>query len=147
MTFLRNLEAEPWRFDYFALLRHLERTFKDQPRIGDSAAVREEFVRFGQDPFMEFPASNVARVVQSEGKPLKIFVRHLGLLGPQGALPLATTEEAYHYASRTTMRFQDFSTCLTTDLSNCSFGPGRIPGPWRSTIVRTTTASLPILAR
>jgi type VI secretion system protein ImpH len=97
MNFLRNLKAEPWRFDYFVLLRHLERTFKDRPRIGDSAAAREEFVRFGQDPFMEFPASNVARVDHDEEKPLKVFVRHLGLLGPQGALPLATTEEAYHY--------------------------------------------------
>ena len=97
MTFLRNLESEPWRFDYFAVLRHLERIFKDQPRIGDSASLREEFARFGQDPFMEFPASNIARVAQ-HAEALRIFVRHLGLLGPQGALPLATTEEAYHFA-------------------------------------------------
>jgi type VI secretion system protein ImpH len=98
MNFFRNLEAEPWRFDYFALLRQLERTFKDQPRIGDSAALREEFARFGQDPFMEFPASNVSRVVREDDKVLRVFVRHLGLLGPQGALPLSITEEAYHYA-------------------------------------------------
>jgi type VI secretion system protein ImpH len=97
VTFLRNLEAEPWRFDYFAVLRHLERTFKDRPRIGDSAARREEFVQLGQDPFMDFPASNLARVVQSDDKPLTVFVKYLGLLGPQGALPLATTEEAYYY--------------------------------------------------
>jgi type VI secretion system protein ImpH len=98
MNFFRNLKAEPWRFDYFVLLRHLERIFKDRPRIGDSATAREEFARFGQDPFMEFPASNVARVDEDEEKPLKIFVRHLGMLGPQGPLPLATSEEAYHYA-------------------------------------------------
>ena len=99
MNFIRNLIAEPWRFDYFALLRQLERIFKDRPRIGDSAALREEFARFGQDAFMEFPASNVSRAKQDDEKaPLQIFVRHLGLLGPQGALPLATTEEAYHYA-------------------------------------------------
>jgi type VI secretion system protein ImpH len=97
-NFLRNLKAEPWRFDFFVLLRHLERTFKDLPRIGDSATLREEFARFGQDPFMEFPASNVARADQEEDKALKIFVRHLGMLGPQGPLPLATTEEAYQYA-------------------------------------------------
>jgi type VI secretion system protein ImpH len=36
-------------------------------------------------------------VVQSDDKPLRVFVKYLGLLGPQGALPLATTEEAYHY--------------------------------------------------
>jgi type VI secretion system protein ImpH len=97
VTFLRNLEAEPWRFDYFTVLRHLERTFADRPRIGDSAARRDDFVQLGQDPFMDFPASNLARVVQSDDKPLKVFVKYLGLLGPQGALPLATTEEAYHY--------------------------------------------------
>src|SRR5207244_11417908 len=33
-----------------------------------------------------------------DDKALQVFVRHLGLLGPQGALPLSTTEEAYHYA-------------------------------------------------
>jgi type VI secretion system protein ImpH len=97
MTFLRNLEVEPWRFDYFTVLRHLERTHEDRPRIGDSAARREEYVQFGQDPFMEFPASNLARVVQGGSQHLKVFVKYLGLLGPQGALPLATTEEAYHY--------------------------------------------------
>jgi type VI secretion system protein ImpH len=95
--FIRSLEAEPWRFDYFAVLRHLERTFKNRPRIGDSAARREEFVQLGQDPFLDFPASNLSRVEHGDNKPLKVFVRFLGLLGPQGALPLAITEESYHY--------------------------------------------------
>jgi type VI secretion system protein ImpH len=97
VSFLSNLEREPWRFDYFTVLRHLERMFKDKPRIGDSAARREEFIQLGQDPFMDFPASNLARVVQGDNKPLQVFVKFLGFLGPQGALPLATTEEAYHY--------------------------------------------------
>jgi type VI secretion system protein ImpH len=97
VTFLRNLESEPWRFDYFAVLRQLERTFQDRPRIGDSASRRDEFVRLGQDPFLDFPASNLARVVQGDNQPLQVFVKYLGLLGPQGALPLATTEESYHY--------------------------------------------------
>src|SRR5512141_1863981 len=96
---LSELEAEPWRFDYFTVLRHLERVHDDQPRIGESATRSDELVLLGQDPFMEFPASNLARVEQTddEAKPLKIFVKYMGMLGPQGALPLATTEEAYHY--------------------------------------------------
>ena len=148
MNFVRNLIAEPWRFDYFALLRQLERTFKDRPRIGDSAALREEFAKLGQDPFMEFPASNVARVKQDgDNAPLKIFVRHLGLLGPQGALPLAATEEAYHYVLAGTTRFRAFSICSTTASFNCSFGPGRIPARSRSTTGLTPTASSPISAR
>ena len=97
VTFLRSLEAEPWRFDYFTVLRYLERNWRDQPRIGDSAALRDEFVQLGQDPYLDFPASNLARIQRNDGKPLKVFVKYLGLLGPQGALPLATTEEAYHY--------------------------------------------------
>src|SRR6266481_1228970 len=73
VTFLRNLKAEPWRFDYFTVLRHLERTCKDSPRISDSAARREEYVQFGQDPYMEFPASNLARAVQGVNLPLKLL--------------------------------------------------------------------------
>jgi type VI secretion system protein ImpH len=94
---LRDLQTEPWRFDYFTVLRHLERTCEDRPRIGDSAALRDEIVVLGQDPFMDFPASNLARVERAEDRPLKVFVKYMGLLGPQGALPLAMTEEAYHY--------------------------------------------------
>ena len=97
MSFLSDLEAEPWRFDYFTVLRRLERVYKDLPRISDSAARREEFVRFGQETYMEFPASNIARVLQGDNKELRIFVKFLGLLGPQGALPLSISEEAYHY--------------------------------------------------
>jgi type VI secretion system protein ImpH len=97
VSILHKLESEPWRFDYFTLLRHLERTCADRPRIGDGAARRDEYVELGQDPYMDFPASNVARAEQNASKPLKVLVKFLGLLGPQGALPLATTEEAYHY--------------------------------------------------
>ena len=41
-SLLLDLKAEPWRFDYFALLRHLERVHDNQPRIGDSATLRDE---------------------------------------------------------------------------------------------------------
>jgi type VI secretion system protein ImpH len=97
VSFFEKLESEPWRFDYFAVLRHLERSSPDKPRIGDSATGRDELIQLRQDPYMDFPASNLARVVRSENKPLQVFVKFLGLLGPQGALPLATTEESYHY--------------------------------------------------
>jgi type VI secretion system protein ImpH len=97
MSFIDRLVAEPWRFDFFSVLRHLEKSFSGRPRIGDSASRRDEFVQLGQDPFLEFPASNLSRAEASSGDALKVFVRHLGLLGPQGALPIATTEEGLHY--------------------------------------------------
>ena len=97
MTFLRNLEAEPWRFDYFTVLRLLERTPPGSAADWRQRGATRGICAFGQDPYMDFPASNLARVEEHEGKPLKVLVKYLGLLGPQGALPLATTEEAYHY--------------------------------------------------
>jgi len=93
MTILDEMQKEPWRFDFFSVMRRLERINRDRPRIGDSAARREEYVILGQDPFLDFPASNLSRVVP-DGQRLKIFVKFLGLLGPQGALPLTTTEES-----------------------------------------------------
>ena len=93
MTLLDEMQKEPWRFDFFSVMRRLERVNGGRPRIGDSAARREEYVTLGQDPYLDFPASNLSRVV-SDGQRLKIFVKFLGLLGPQGALPLSTTEES-----------------------------------------------------
>jgi type VI secretion system protein ImpH len=97
LSFVANLKSEPWRFDFFTVLRQLERSSPDRPRIGDSAARREEVVEFAQDPFFEFPASNLLRVDERQDHRLKVFVKFLGMLGPQGALPVATTEEAFHY--------------------------------------------------
>ena len=97
MSFIDAAKAEPWRFDFFMMMRRFERTFGDRPHIGDSATLRDEYVQLGQDPYLEFPASNLSKVEQDERGRYRVLVRFLGLLGPQGALPLATTEEAYHW--------------------------------------------------
>ncbi len=93
VTLLDQMKAEPWRFDFYHTLRQLERAHVNSPRIGDSAARREEYVDLGQDPYLEFPASNLSSVDEQNGR-LRILVKFLGLLGPQGALPLATTDES-----------------------------------------------------
>lgn len=98
MSFLKEAAAEPWRFDFFAAMRLLERSYSQQPRIGDSASLREDYVTLGQDPYLEFPASNLTAVERLPQGRLRVLVRFLGLLGPQGALPLATTEEALHWS-------------------------------------------------
>jgi type VI secretion system protein ImpH len=89
---LDQMSAEPWRFDFYDVLRQLERANPNSPRIGESASRRDEFVDLGQDPYLEFPASNLASVAVRDAR-VQIIVKFLGLLGPQGALPLATTEE------------------------------------------------------
>jgi type VI secretion system protein ImpH len=80
-----ELKAEPWRFDFYHILRQIERAHADKPRIGDSAARREEYVDLGQDPYLEFPASNLASVTEEDGR-LKIIVSRTAW--PAGALPL-----------------------------------------------------------
>src|SRR5262249_28184739 len=97
MSLIGDISAEPWRYDFFAVLRRLERSYPDRPRIGDSTARRDEYVALGQDPFMDCPASNLSRFERSAKDRFRVLVKFLGLLGPQGALPLATTEEAHFW--------------------------------------------------
>ena len=92
-----DLLDEPWVYDVFDVLRRAERLNAGQPRIGNSATLREDYVLLGQNPFMEFPASTIEAARRDDAGRLRLFVRFLGLLGPQGALPLGTTEEAYRW--------------------------------------------------
>ncbi len=95
MTFRNELKQEPWRFDMLAALRRIERSHPDKPRIGASATRRDDFVVLGEDPYLAFPASNLAKADEDPQGRMRLFVQFLGLLGPQGALPLATTEESF----------------------------------------------------
>ena len=94
MSLNPNIEKEPWNFDFFAVLRQLEREHPAKPRIGDSGARDEELALLGQEPFVEFPASNLSKFERDARGRIRLYSRFLGMLGPQGALPLQTTIEA-----------------------------------------------------
>lgn len=102
-----ELAAEPWRFDFYAVLRQLERANPHRPRIGQSAVRRDEYVDLGQNPYLEFPASNLESASVRDGR-LKLIVKFLGLLGPQGALPLSTTDESMGWLFRDDDAFPRF---------------------------------------
>lgn len=76
----------------FALLRQLERHGADRPRIGRNTRLRDALVRLGQDPFLAFPASDLARLDDGARAP-RVRAQFLGLFGAFGALPLNWTEE------------------------------------------------------
>ena len=61
MKLVEEIRQEPWRFDFFTVMRRLERSYVERPRIGDSSSRREEYVVLGQDPYMDFPASNLSK--------------------------------------------------------------------------------------
>jgi type VI secretion system protein ImpH len=100
---------DPWGTDFFAALRELERAATSKPRIGNSTVTAEDVVDLGQDPFLEFPASNVTGFEQREGRNPRLFSRFLGFFGPQGALPLNTTSEAYHWSNGRDPSFARFT--------------------------------------
>ena len=97
MSLERDLTAEPWRFDWLALMRRLEREHPDKPRIGDSSARAQDFLSLSQNPYMEFPDSTIESVGRDSQGRLRVVSRFLGLFGPQGALPLTTTDESYQW--------------------------------------------------
>ena len=108
VSFRDELVAEPWRFDMFATLRRLERENADKPRLGDAATLAEEYLVVSQNPYMEFPASNLeAAGVEPSGR-MRLVARFLGMFGPQGALPLATTEESLSLAAGARRRVSAF---------------------------------------
>lgn len=103
-----ELQAEPFRFDLFRVLRDFERASPDKPRIGDSTVVKEEVVSLAQDPFVAFPASNLSGLETGPHGIPRLHARFLGFLGPQGALPLATTLEAYEWSQHQDPSFARF---------------------------------------
>jgi type VI secretion system protein ImpH len=95
MSYRQELIAEPWRFDLLGALRRFERENPNKPRIGDSSTLADEFVVVTQDPYMEFPASTLEGAKVEPSGRMRLTARFLGMFGPQGALPLTTTEESY----------------------------------------------------
>lgn len=95
MTVWDDLNAAPERHDLLRTLRELERSSPEKPRIGENTVLGEEVVSLGQDPFTEFPESNITAVGKTRRGTPKLFTRFLGFFGPQGAFPLTTTVEAY----------------------------------------------------
>lgn len=97
MKLAEDLERAPFAHDLLLTLRRIERESTESPRIGDSATRREDAVTLGQDPYLDFPASTIGSASRDAAGRLRLIVKFLGMLGPQGPLPLAITDEAYSW--------------------------------------------------
>lgn len=112
MSVLDAFSREPYRFDFYAMMRLLECEYRDKPRWGQALRPNDEPVRLGQDPDLGFAPSALAKLEPGrEGRPPHLQVRLFGLLGPNGPLPLHITELARsrmrHSADPTLSRFLD----------------------------------------
>ncbi len=87
-----SLGAAPREHDFFAVLRHVESLHPELPRIGAALRPAQEAVRLGQDAELSFaPAALESFAVDARPAP-RLGVLFLGLLGPQGPMPLHFTE-------------------------------------------------------
>lgn len=86
------LRARPWEFDFFQAVRRLECLRPGAPALGTSPRLADDPFRFGQAPSLGFAASTVAAFRELEGRPPTMVVNFLGLLGPNGPMPLHFTE-------------------------------------------------------
>ena len=110
--FWSRLSAEPWAFDFFAAVRRLEALHPELPGFGSSSRCNEDTVRFSQHPSLAFaPCTMPECRPASERAPTRLFVNFLGMLGPNGPLPLHITEHAHlrelHHKDFAFSRFLD----------------------------------------
>lgn len=92
---LTNLAAAPWDFSFLQTLRRLDCLQAGRPRIGATARPADDPVRLAQRASLRFAPAEIAALEPARGDHApRLLVYFLGLLGPNGPLPLHLTEYA-----------------------------------------------------
>ena len=111
LELLQAVAAKPWEYDFYHVLRCIECLHPERPRIGRAARPAQEPIRLGQEPALDFAPAVISSVTADGERPARIQVRFLGLLGPNGPLPLHLTdyirERVLHGGDTTFARFLD----------------------------------------
>jgi type VI secretion system protein ImpH len=112
LELFRRLAQAPESFGFFQVLRRIESTHRDQPRLGTTHRSAREPVRLAQEPSLVFAPSTLAALEAAVGsRPPRLVSRFLGLFGPNGPLPLHLTEYARdrlrNFHDPTLVRFLD----------------------------------------
>lgn len=98
--------------NFYALLRDLEYQRGALPRFGEALRPKDEPVRFGQKPSLNFALHDVYGMQRdAQSGRLKFYIQNFGLFGPNGALPLHLTEYAHarihHHGDESLNEFLD----------------------------------------
>ncbi|MFM0466027.1 type VI secretion system baseplate subunit TssG [Paraburkholderia strydomiana] len=91
-NFVARLQAEPWRYGFLTLLRRIGADSRIDP-VGAAQRPQTEPFRLGQRPSLAFAPREIASVGEAGGR-LKVRLFGLGMLGPNGPLPIHVTEVA-----------------------------------------------------
>jgi len=86
-----RLRNEPQLFEFFQAVRLLERLLPDRVEVGKFAPPSSEVVRFKANPTLVFPASEIQGLTWPAKGPVEMKVNFMGLIGPEGVLPVVYT--------------------------------------------------------
>lgn len=89
---IEKLQATPWRYGFFALMRRINANPANDA-VGTTILPGTEPFRVGQKPSLVFAPSEIADAQVKNGR-LRIRLYSLGMLGPNGPLPIHVTEIA-----------------------------------------------------
>jgi type VI secretion system protein ImpH len=88
----KMLDREPYRFDFFQAVRLLMRMAPGREVVGRFTNPADEVVRFGANPDVQFPASEIQELERPAEGPVRMRVNFMGMTGPSGVLPLMYSE-------------------------------------------------------
>lgn len=86
------LRKEPWSFEFFQLVRLLERLSNGRIPVGEFGDPSREVVRFRSNPALQFPPSQIASLEWDDANQPRMSVNFFGVMGHSGVLPLAFSE-------------------------------------------------------
>lgn len=89
---LHHAENQPWSYQFVSLLREIDAKSSHLPQIGTAVRVQQENVVLGQVPSLAFAPREIADIATGDDDKYHINLFSLGMLGPQGPLPLHFTE-------------------------------------------------------
>lgn len=111
LILLRAIAAEPSAYGFYHVARLIECAHPELPRLGSSRRLRDDPVRFGEEPSLAFALATLGALDMNAGSAPRLLVRFSGLIGPNGPLPLHLTEYARdrlrNHGDNTFVRFLD----------------------------------------
>jgi len=91
-TVEERLFAAPSSFEFVQAVRLMQAFYKERSGVGFFQLPRNEVLRFGANPSLAFPASEIQSLEVVPDRPPLMRVNFLGLIGPLGVLPIYYTE-------------------------------------------------------
>jgi len=129
----RMLDSDPCSFEFFQAVRLLMRMAPGREVVGRFTNPADEVVRFGANPDVQFPASQIQELERPAEGPARMRVNFMGLTGPSGVLPLMYSElvlERLRARDHTLRDFFDLFNHRTISLFYQAWEKYRFPIPY-----------------